>query len=91
MRVIAGKVGVLRRPDARQLRFVRRPLGLFFIDLVLKLLLLILRSGFQFALQGSNLGIQRGDFSFFRLLLLSSAVKAVPYVHALLRSGQHLS
>ena len=76
MRVIAGKVGVLRRPDARQLRFGRRPLGLFFIDPVLKLLLLILRSGFQFALQGSNLGIQRGDFSFFRLLLLLQVLPA---------------
>ena len=76
MRVIAGKVGVLRRPDARQLRFGRRPLGLFFIDPVLKLLLLNLRGGFQFALQVSYLGIQRGDFSFFRLLLLLQVLPA---------------
>ena len=76
MRVIAGKVGVLRRPDARQLRCVRRPLGLFFIDLVLKLLLLILRGGFQIALQVSYLGIQRGDFSFFRLLLPQQVLPA---------------
>ena len=90
MRVVGGEISILRRPDARQLRFGRRPLGLFFIDPVLKLLLLNLRGGFQFALQVSYLGIQRGDFSFFRLLLLLQVLPAGIFAEASRSARQRL-
>ena len=90
MRIVGGEISILRRPDTRQLRFGRRPLGLFFIDLVLKLILLILRGSFQFVLQGSNLGIQLGDFSFFRLLLLLQVLPAGIFAEAIRCACQRL-